>query len=95
MLPDHEVYLHPKLPTKSRPQINVWNLNVLAFSQSTIPSPITYGERKSWMCISKALLRDHPTLGGRSVTRERRGGHEGKRKILEGVDQMSAIISHT
>lgn len=95
MLPGHEVSLHPKQPTKSRPQIHVRNLKVPAFSQSTIPA-ITYVERKSWLCISKVLLRDHPLLGGRSVTGEgRRGGHEGKRKILEGVDQVSVIISQT
>lgn len=77
MLPDREASLHPKQPTKSRPQ-----RNVLAFSERTIPSPITYGERKSWMCISKVLLRDHATLEGRGVTREgRKGGTKGGGKF--------------
>lgn len=82
MLPDHEAYLHPKQPTKSTPQMNVWNLKILAFSQRTIPSPVTYGERKSWMCISKALLRDHSTLEGRSLPgREEERGTKGKGKF--------------
>lgn len=47
------------------------------------------------MCVSKALLGDQATLGGRSGAqggKKRESHREGE--ILEGVDQMSMITAH-
>ena len=63
-----------------------------SLSQSQVPKFV--GERKSWMGISKVLLRDHPTAGVRGAIPGRRkvagrkesGGHRGKRNNLKGAE---------